>query len=77
MEIAGETISVRPHLGLYTQSLSFIGLPVLSVPVAQPGSLPIGVQIIAAPYREAAILRVARWLEAQGVVAPFPDQAGT
>jgi AtzE family amidohydrolase len=78
MEIAGETIlSVRPHLGLYTQPLSFIGLPVLSVPVAQPGSLPIGVQIIAAPYREAAILRVARWLEAQGVVAPFPDQAGT
>ena len=72
MAIAGETVLVRPHLGLYTQPLSFIGLPVLSVPVVQSDSLPIGVQIIAAPYQESAILRVAHWLETQGVIAPFP-----
>ncbi|HEY9617658.1 MAG TPA: AtzE family amidohydrolase, partial [Microcoleaceae cyanobacterium] len=57
----------------YTQPLSFIGLPIVSVPVQRPGQLPIGVQIIAAPYNEALILRVAAYLEAQGIVAaPVP-----
>jgi len=69
MVIAGEEVLVRPNLGLYTQPLSFIGLPVLSVPVHLPGYLPLGVQIIAAPYNEALILRVAAVLEARGIVA--------
>ncbi|HEY9886772.1 MAG TPA: AtzE family amidohydrolase [Candidatus Obscuribacterales bacterium] len=72
MTIDGQSVLVRPHLGLYTQPLSFIGLPVLSVPIAQCGTLPIGAQIIAAPYQEAAILRVAHWLEEQKLVMPFP-----
>jgi len=71
MAIEGEAVLVRPHLGLYTQPLSFIGLPVLSVPVAQVGALPIGVQMIAAPYQEATLLQVAAWLEQQGIIAPF------
>ena len=61
--IAGEEILVRPHLGRFTQPLSFIGLPVLSIPVIEPGQLPLGVQIIAAPYNESLILRVAAALE--------------
>jgi len=65
----GEEVPLRPNLGLYTQPLSFIGLPILSVPVQQPGGLPIGVQLIAAPYHEARILRVAAALEADGIVA--------
>jgi AtzE family amidohydrolase len=69
MVIAGEEVLVRPNLGLYTQPLSFIGLPVLSVPVHLPGYLPLGVQIIAAPYNEALILRVAAVLEKRGIVA--------
>jgi AtzE family amidohydrolase len=69
MVIAGEEVLVRPNLGLYTQPLSFIGLPVLSVPIHLPGSLPLGVQIVAAPYNEALILRVAAVLEAQGIVS--------
>ncbi|MGF1521722.1 MAG: AtzE family amidohydrolase [Leptolyngbyaceae cyanobacterium] len=71
MNIGGEAVLVRPHLGLYTQPLSFIGLPVLSVPVKHSGSLPIGVQLIAPPYQEATLLRVARWLEQQQIVMPF------
>ena len=63
MTIAGEEILVRPHLGRFTQPLSFIGLPVLSIPVTEPGKLPLGVQIIAAPYNESLILRVAAALE--------------
>jgi len=47
MVIGGEEILVRPNLGLFTQPLSFIGLPVLSVPVKSSSSLPLGVQIIA------------------------------
>lgn len=75
MELGGESVLVRPHLGCYTQPLSFIGLPVLSVPVLQPGSLPVGVQIIGAPYQEATILQVAAWLEQHGIIGPFPHAA--
>lgn len=67
MDIEGTSVLIRPHLGLYTQPLSFIGLPVLSIPVNQPGALPVGVQLIAPPYQEAKILQVAHWLESQGV----------
>ena len=51
--------SVRIHLGKYTQPISFIGLPVVVVPVMTGGALPLGVQLIAAPHREALLLRVA------------------
>ncbi|MEI1377366.1 AtzE family amidohydrolase [Nostoc sp. UHCC 0926] len=69
MILDGEEILVRPHLGLFTQPLSFIGLPVLSVPIQRQNALPLGVQLIAAPYNEALILRVAAVLEAKGVVS--------
>jgi AtzE family amidohydrolase len=69
MILDGEEILVRPHLGLFTQPLSFIGLPVLSVPIQRFNALPLGVQLIAAPYNEALILRVAAVLESQGVIS--------
>ncbi len=66
----GKDMLVRPNIGLYTQPISFIGLPVAAVPVWTPGeTLPIGVQIIAPPWREDLALRVARVLERDGVVA--------
>lgn len=68
MTILEESVLVRPHLGLYTQPLSFIGLPALSVPVRDVGPLPVGIQIVAAPYQEARILQVAAWLESQGII---------
>jgi len=69
MILDGEEILVRPHLGLFTQPLSFIGLPVLSVPIQRPNTLPLGVQLIAAPSNEAVILRVGSVLETKGVVS--------
>ncbi|MBC1238189.1 AtzE family amidohydrolase [Nostoc sp. 2RC] len=69
MNLDGEEILIRPHLGLFTQPLSFIGLPVLSVPIQRPNALPFGVQLIAAPYNEALILQVAAVLEAKGIVS--------
>ncbi len=70
MTLDGEQMMVRPHLGLYTQPISFIGLPVVVVPVHSEGALPIGVQIITAPGQEATALRIAAWLEQQGFRAP-------
>ena len=73
INIDGVEVLARPNLGVFTQPLSFLGLPIISVPVHLPNSLPLGVQLIAAPYNEALILRVAKVLEDQGVVtAPVP-----
>jgi aspartyl-tRNA(Asn)/glutamyl-tRNA(Gln) amidotransferase subunit A len=70
MKLAGEEMLVRPNLGLFTQPISFIGLPVCAVPVWTQGErLPIGVQIIAPPWREDLVLRVAHALERDGIVA--------
>ena len=68
MVIEGVTMAVRANLGLFTQPLSFIGLPVAAVPVWIDGAaLPIGVQVIAPPWREDLVLRVAHALEKSGV----------
>jgi len=68
----GVELPVRANLGIYTQPISFIGLPVVAVPVPLK-PLPIGVQIIAAPWREDVALKVARALERTGIVAaPAP-----
>ncbi len=59
----------RPNIGLYTQPISFIGLPVAAVPLWTSRGLPIGVQIIGPPWEEARVLRVAAYLERAGVVS--------
>jgi AtzE family amidohydrolase len=64
----GVEMPVRPNLGIYTQPISFIGLPVVAVPVPLK-PLPIAVQIVTAPWREDVALRIAAALEATGVVA--------
>jgi aspartyl-tRNA(Asn)/glutamyl-tRNA(Gln) amidotransferase subunit A len=64
----GVELPVRANIGVHTQPISFIGLPVVAVPVPlEP--MPIGVQIIAAPWREDIALRVAHALEKMGVAA--------
>ena len=65
----GAEVPTRPMMGIFTQPLSFVGLPIVSVPVMRPGALPVGVQVIAAPWNERAALRVAATLEAAGIVA--------
>ena len=73
--VDGKTIPLRPNIGLLTQPISFIGLPVVAVPVwniypagdANAG-LPIGVQVIARPFDEQAALRVAAFLEKRAPV---------
>lgn len=75
LDIDGQRLPLRPNLGVLTQPISCIGLPVCAVPVwgdderaaPLPSKLPIGVQVIAAPWREDLVLRVAAALEAAGV----------
>jgi len=64
----GVEVNLRANIGIYTQPISFIGLPVAAVPVPL-SPLPIGVQVIAAPWREDIPLRIAYALELAGVVA--------
>ena len=72
----GVELPLRANIGVHTQPISFIGLPVVAVPVWPPGAaLPLAVQVIAPAWREDLALRVARVLEREGIarapVAPF------
>jgi len=68
----GQELNVRANLGIYTQPISFIGLPVVAAPIPLK-PMPIAVQIIAAPWREDVAMRIAYALEQAGVSsAPRP-----
>jgi amidase/aspartyl-tRNA(Asn)/glutamyl-tRNA(Gln) amidotransferase subunit A len=69
LTVNGQRQPARTGLGLLTEPISLIGLPVCAVPVwhCHP-TMPIGVQLIAAPWREGMLLRVAHQLELAGVV---------
>jgi AtzE family amidohydrolase len=65
--IGSRQLPTRPNLGLLTQPISFVGMPVAVAPMWPEGGLPIGVQLIAAPWCEDICLRAARVLEQQGL----------
>jgi len=69
----GVDLPVRANIGIHTQPISFIGLPVVVVPVPL-APMPIGVQLIAPPWREDIALRVAYTLERMGAVAAPPPR---
>jgi amidase/aspartyl-tRNA(Asn)/glutamyl-tRNA(Gln) amidotransferase subunit A len=79
MEINGERLAVRPNLGLLTQPVSCLGLPVVAAPMRTKSGLPIAVQLIAPPWREDLAFAAARRLEAAQVAycppPPSFDQA--
>jgi amidase/aspartyl-tRNA(Asn)/glutamyl-tRNA(Gln) amidotransferase subunit A len=69
LDINGTRHPCRPALGLLTQPVSFAGCPVVAAPFwpTGTGGLPIGVQLIAAPWREDLALRAAWALQQTGV----------
>jgi aspartyl-tRNA(Asn)/glutamyl-tRNA(Gln) amidotransferase subunit A len=75
LELDGHEVLLRPNLGLFTQPVSCAGLPVVCAPVAGAGALPIGVQLVAAPWREDLCLRAAHALADAGVAVARPPQA--
>jgi amidase/aspartyl-tRNA(Asn)/glutamyl-tRNA(Gln) amidotransferase subunit A len=72
IEVNGQKHPTRPSMGLLTQPVSFAGCPVVAAPLWPQGTggLPIGVQIIAAPWREDLALSAAVVLQAAGVAGP-------
>jgi Asp-tRNA(Asn)/Glu-tRNA(Gln) amidotransferase A subunit family amidase len=72
ISLAGRELPARPNIGVLAQPFSCIGLPVCTAPVFEPGSLPIGVQLIAPPWREDLCLRAAHALEKAGTAIAHP-----
>ncbi|MDP2817238.1 MAG: AtzE family amidohydrolase [Polaromonas sp.] len=73
-DINGVRQPCRAAMGLLTQPISFAGCPVVTAPMwpAGTGGLPIGVQIIAAPWREDLAFRVAQVLGDAGIAHVQP-----
>ncbi|MGX9964041.1 AtzE family amidohydrolase [Roseomonas sp. F4] len=73
IEIEGRMVPARPQLGWFTQPISAIGLPALSVPMIGPDGLPLGVQLVAPPWREDLLFRAAAALQTAGIAGcPSP-----
>jgi amidase/aspartyl-tRNA(Asn)/glutamyl-tRNA(Gln) amidotransferase subunit A len=69
LDLNGTRHPARAAMGLLTQPISFAGCPVAVAPIWPEGTsgLPIGVQLIAAPWREDLCLRAAKLLQDAGV----------
>ncbi len=80
LALGDRRLPLRPSLGLLTQPISCIGLPVVTVPVWGMSSgaphMPIGVQLITAPWREDLALRAAAALQSLGVCSAPPARLG-
>lgn len=74
LEINGVRHPCRPAVGLLTQPVSFAGAPVVAAPLwpESAAGLPLGVQLIAAPWREDIALRAASVLERFGIAGLKP-----
>jgi 1-carboxybiuret hydrolase len=78
LTINGRSVPTRATLGILTQPISCIGLPACAAPLwpDDAGSgLPVGVQLIAAPWREDLCLAAAAQLERVGVARAGPAGA--
>lgn len=67
IKLGERELPTRPNMGLLTQPISCIGLPVAVAPLWPESGLPMGVQLIAAPWREDLCLRAASVLEQMGI----------
>ena len=76
LTIQGESLPAKASMGMLTQPISFLGLPVCTVPLATRSGLPIGLQLIARPFNEEAVLRAAWALEKKGITMPQMNMAG-
>ena len=74
LDLNGVTLPCRAAMGLLTQPVSFAGCPVVAAPMWPQGTggMPIGVQVIAAPWREDLAFRAAQVLSESGAAAFRP-----
>lgn len=65
--INNQNLPTSISMGMLTQPISFLGLPVCTVPLPTDNGLPIGLQLIAAPFKEDLALRAAWTLQQRGL----------
>lgn len=73
MSVNGVELPIKASMGMLTQPISFLGLPVVTVPLKTQRGLPIGVQLIGAPWQEAHCLQAAWQLEQAGILFQQED----
>ena len=76
MQVGGKSVPARTHLGILTQPLSFIGLPVIAAPLLRQGKMPLGIQIVGAPGSENRLFEFAESLERRGLIGTSPPPVG-
>ncbi|PPI86312.1 AtzE family amidohydrolase [Candidatus Pantoea edessiphila] len=67
IHVNGYDLPAKSSIGMLTQPISFLGLPVCTVPFITQNRLPIGLQLIAAPFQEELVLHAAKNLENNGL----------
>lgn len=74
LDISGARLPCRASMGLLTQPISLAGCPVVCAPLWPEGTagMPIGVQLIAAPWREDLALRAGWALQQAGLACLRP-----
>ena len=74
LDINGARLPCRASMGLLTQPISLAGCPVVCAPLWPEGTggMPIGVQLIAAPWREDLALRAGWALQQAGIACLKP-----
>lgn len=72
-EVGGTNMEVYSALNRLTLPFNVVGFPALTVPAGFAGGLPVGAQLVAKPFDEAAILRVAALHESKAGPYPSPS----
>lgn len=75
MMLDGQEVPTRGSLGLFTQPLTPMGMPIVGAPLADSGDLPVGIQIIAPHNGEAMLLAFVSHLEDRGLLKAFGAEA--
>ncbi len=68
-------LALEARLGINTHNVSMWSLCAASVPVQEPGDLPIGLQVVSAGGTEARLLAICRAIEGEIGAPPLPDLA--
>jgi Asp-tRNA(Asn)/Glu-tRNA(Gln) amidotransferase A subunit family amidase len=74
-QIAGKTVEYLDAWS-YSEWFNLLGMPAAAVPIEKPPpGLPVGVQVVAAPWREELVLSVAERIEQSSSAYKFPPIA--
>ncbi len=75
VELNGKSVDVYTTLSRLTLPFNVVGFPVISIPIGFAGGLPVGAQIVARPFEEGSLLRIASLCEGLLGVHQIPPLA--